>query len=85
MHCIPTSLTWMLGVTATDENLDGDGSATAFKCSNPGAKMWLEETTADASGGVTENFAIEVTGSAQIFKRDHTNVAGTEEAVGGTV
>lgn len=79
-HCIEGTLSWALGVTATDEDLDGDGAATAFKCSND-ARMWLQETTADASGGASTNYAIEANGGT-VLKRDHTSAAGTEETSG---
>lgn len=81
VHCIENTLTWLLGTTAIDANLDGNDDATAIKCSND-SSMWLEETTASATGGLVNNYAIEANGGT-VYKRDHTNVAGTETAYSG--
>ena len=79
VHCIENTKTWALGVRATAR--DPDGTCTAFKCSNAG-QMWLEDTLADAAGG-TENYGIEANDGGQVFKRRHTNLAGTESATNG--
>lgn len=84
VHCIEDTLTWALGTTASDANLDGDDNATAFKCSND-SSMWLEETNASATDGLVNNYAIEANGGT-VYKRDHTNTAGTEAvSAGGSI
>ncbi|SDE46742.1 hypothetical protein SAMN04488105_10417 [Salipiger thiooxidans] len=78
VHCIEQTLSWFLGTRATAR--DPDGTCGAFKCSED-AVMYLEETFADAAGGGTNNFAIEANGGT-VLKRNHTNLAGTEEVSG---
>ncbi|WP_289156091.1 hypothetical protein [uncultured Salipiger sp.] len=78
VHCIEQTVSWFLGTRATAR--DPDGTCGAFKCSED-AVMYLEETFADAAGGGTNNFAIEANGGT-VRKRNHTNIAGTEEASG---
>ncbi|WP_131822090.1 hypothetical protein [Salipiger thiooxidans] len=80
IHCIEQTQTLIIGTYAYDEDLDGDGGAGAFKCSND-AQMWLWNTIASASGGSLTNYAIEANGGT-VLKRNHTNAAGTEEVSG---
>ncbi|MBN8190475.1 hypothetical protein JF540_28020, partial [Salipiger thiooxidans] len=71
VHCIEQTQTLIIGTYAYDEDLDGDGGAGAFKCSND-AQMWLWNTLASASGGSLTNYAIEANGGT-VLKRNHTN------------
>ena len=72
IHCIQTTQSWMAGTRATAR--DVDGSCVAFKCSNQ-SKMWLQDTRADAAGGVVQNHAIEANGGT-VLTRGHVTVAG---------
>jgi hypothetical protein len=81
VHCIQSTQSWLVGVTATARDIDG--TSVAFKCSNQ-ASMWLQNTKADAAGAVT-NYAIEAN-AGTVFTRSHTDVAGTyATSVGGTI
>ncbi|MCC5973626.1 MAG: hypothetical protein JJT81_06195 [Rubellimicrobium sp.] len=78
VHCIQTTETWLAGSRVTARDIDG--SSTAFKCSNS-AKMWLQDTFADADGSAV-NLAIEANGGS-VFTRGHVSVSGGVEASGG--
>jgi hypothetical protein len=81
VHCIQSTQSWLVGVSATAR--DVDGTSVAFKCSNQ-ASMWLQNTTADAAGAAM-NYAIEANAGA-VFTRFHTDIAGTYITfVGGTI
>lgn len=81
VHCIQSTQTWLVGVTAVARDIDG--TSVAFKCSNQ-ASMWLQNTEADAAGA-TMNYAIEANAGA-VFTRSHTDIAGTyATSVGGTI
>lgn len=78
VHCIQTTHTWLAGTRAVARDIDG--TSVAFKCSNP-SFMWLQDTLADAQGGVT-NYAIEANGGT-VYTRGHQVVAGTEATSNG--
>jgi hypothetical protein len=78
VHCIEQTETWLAGARATARDIDG--TSVAFKCSNS-AKMWLQETIADAAGSAV-NLAIEANGGT-VFTRGHVTLAGDVETSGG--
>ncbi|TMV05599.1 hypothetical protein FGK63_16280 [Ruegeria sediminis] len=82
VHCIQTTRSWLAGTQATARDIDG--TCVAFKCSNQ-ARMWLQDTVADAAGGAVQNFAIEANGGS-VFTRGHVALGGDVGlSSGGTV
>ncbi len=78
VHCIQQTETWLAGTRVTARDIDG--TSTAFKCSNT-ARMWLQETIADADGSDI-NLAIEANGGT-VFTRGHVTLSGGVESSGG--
>ena len=78
VHCIQSTRTWLLGVSAVAR--DVDGTSVAFKCSNA-SEMWLQNTRADAAGGA-ESYGIEANGGA-VFTRGHVTLAGDQATSNG--
>jgi len=79
VHCIQDTLSWFFDCNVVAEDVD-DGS-TAFKSSNA-SSMWIERSTADASNGSVDNFAVEANGG-QVFLRDLKIIKGTTTAYSG--
>jgi predicted RecA/RadA family phage recombinase len=80
IHCIEDTKTFIIGVEVIAR--DPDGTCTAFKCSNNG-RMWLQDTVADAAGGLTANYGIEANDGGIVWRRGHWNRAGTNLAFNG--
>lgn len=77
VHCIQSTDSWFFGTHVTAR--DSDGTSTAFKCSNT-ARMWLQNTFADAAGAAS-NVAVEANGGS-VARRNHTAISGTEVTSG---
>jgi hypothetical protein len=74
-HFIDSSKVWIFEADLVARD-DAARDATAAKCSQ-NAVLYLEGTTADAAGSVSQNLAIEANGG-DVFKRRHTTVNGSE-------